>query len=167
MPKYRPFSTELRRGKMGTTDTRDGLYFPPTWSLLLAVLAGGGPFSIALIRIGIDMESPELIRYVLISSPLLCILMVAIAVCWASIPAERVVMQSVWCSLAMWVPLEALTYVVVSWELRRWNVFSLNNLPFLLLLLVCCSLVFALISAAFAMAIRTAIAFGKKPHRSG
>ncbi|HEU5350027.1 MAG TPA: hypothetical protein VFU55_00405 [Terracidiphilus sp.] len=152
---------------MALTDLRRRLCLPPIWSLIVALLIGGGSFSWALMRLGINIESPQLIHYVLLASPGLGILQVVIAMFWTDLPWIRVIAQGMWCGLAMWVPLEAITYVAVSWSLRSWSLFSFNNLPLLLVLLICWSLVIALISGLSSIAVRKVLKLGEQvrnPH---
>jgi hypothetical protein len=130
------------------------LSIPPVLSLVVALLLGGVPFSLFLMRLGIDIESPELIRYVLLGSPALSLLLIAIAFRWRPLSEKKEILYLLWWSIAMWVPAEAIGYICVSWPLRGWSVFSAYNLPFLLLLLVIWSTVLAFASALLVFLIR-------------
>lgn len=143
------------------------LSIPPVLSLVAALLLGGIPFSLFLMRLGIDIESPELIRYVLLGSPALSLLLIAIAFRWRPLSQKKEIFYFLWWSGAMWVPAEAIEYIYVSWQLRGWSVFSAYNLPFLLLLLVIWSAALGLASALLFFLIRQgAKVFGPSKSRS-
>ena len=142
------------------------LSIPPVLSLVVALLLGGVPFSLFLMRLGIDIESPELIRYVLLGSPVLSLLLVAIAFRWRPLSQKKEIIYILWWSVAMCVPAEAIEYICVSWQLRGWSVFSIYNLPFLLLLLATWSMALGLASAMLVFVLRKgAKVFGKSESR--
>jgi len=105
-------------------------------------------------RLGIDIESPELIRYVLLGSPELGLLLIAIAFSRRPLSQKKEICYLLWWSVAMWVPAEAIEYIYVSWQLRGWSVFSAYNLPSLLLLLAIWSIALGLVTALLLFLIR-------------
>jgi len=127
---------------------------PPVLSLVVALLVGGIPFSLFLMRLGIDIESPELIRYVLLGSPALGLLLIAIAFRWRPLSQKKEIFYLLWWSVAMWVPAEAIEYIYVSWQLRGWSIFSAYNLPLLLLLLAIWSIALGLVTALLLFLVR-------------
>ena len=110
-------------------------------------------FSLMLMRLGIDMESPEILRYILIATVPLS-LVVALALLssrqrsWAGLGAAAMLLSAITC-----VPLESLAYVVSLWSLRNTTVFHPSNLPTLLGILFGWSVVVAVLAMTAASAI--------------
>ena len=120
-------------------------------SALAGLLLGGLPFSLLLLRLGIDIESPQLLRYGLIATPYMVLLLVGILLVWKPV---RPLIGALELSTLIWVPLEACVYLMSSWGLRGWKVLEPSNLPFLLLMLFIWAGVTGAISALISVAIR-------------
>ena len=130
------------------------LYFPPAWAVLVALFAGGIPFSLFLGRLGSDIESPEFLRYLVLGSPWLFILLLLLIFRWRALPGIEATIYAIWSSVVMCLPAEGATYVWKAWGLWGWGVFLPYNLPFLLLILTIWSMVLALPSAAIVFVLR-------------
>ena len=124
---------------------------------LIVVACGGIPFSLCLLRLGIDMASPELLRYVLIASAPFVAILTSNALKFGN---RKEMLRSIeilkW-SFLMCVPLEALTYLYVAWGLKGADLFSPHELPTLVVMLSAWALILAVSSsilAAFIPALR-------------
>jgi hypothetical protein len=103
----------------------------------ISLATGGGlVFSWALMRLGSDMESPELLRYILIATlPLTLLLMLAL-IQFRVRSIRRTLFAGFVLSAIMCIPMESFAFVISEWSLRGSEVFERNHLPLLLLLLV-------------------------------
>jgi hypothetical protein len=131
-------------------------YIPPTWAILVSLLAGGIPFSLFLGRLGSDIGSPEFLRYLVLGSPWLFLLLILTIFRWRTLPWVEATIYAIWSGVVMCVPAEGATYVWKAWEFWGWGVFLPYNLPFLLLILTIWSMVLALPSAAIVFVLRRA-----------
>jgi hypothetical protein len=127
-------------------------------SSAIAALAGGLPFSLALLHLGADMASPELLRYALIASIPLSVVLIVVGVRFGSSRLLTLFGQTCLWSLIAWVPLEALTYLYSAWGLKGMTLFSREELPTLLLLLAIWSIFLAVPSTLLAFAVRAILA---------
>jgi hypothetical protein len=100
------------------------------------------------------MNSPELLRYVLIAS--LPLMLISIGLGWRFGNSRIAVLfaEIVWWSFIMWVPLEAISYICGSWSLHGRDLFSVDYLPLLMIVLTVWSLILAILAALFVVLIR-------------
>jgi hypothetical protein len=120
-------------------------------SFAASLLLGGLPFSLVLLRLGIDIESPQLLRYSLFATPYMVLLVSVILLMSKS---RRAWVSAMGLSIVSWVPLEACVYVISSWGLRGWKVFAPSNLTLLLLMLLIWAFVTGAVSALIALALK-------------
>jgi hypothetical protein len=132
-------------------------------SSAIALLGGGLPFSLALLHLGVDMASPELLRYALIASTPLSVVLIVIAVRFGDSRLLTLFGQVCLWSLIACVPLEAFTYLGSAWGLKGATLFSKQELPTLLLLLAFWSFIVAVPSTLVAMFIRARSATSHTP----
>jgi hypothetical protein len=119
-------------------------------SSAVALLAGGLPFSFALLHLGADMASPELLRYALIASIPFPVILIGIALKFGNSRFYILFGQVCWWSIIACVPLEAVTYLCSAWSLKEATLFSKDELPTLLLLLALWSVILAVPSTLLA-----------------
>ena len=93
-------------------------------------------------------------RYVLIASPELFLLLSAIGMSYGETGLGSLFGKVTRWSFLMWVPLESLAYIHGCWAIVRWDAFSSNRLPFLILLLSIWSVIAALLAALVVLLIR-------------
>ena len=121
----------------------------------IALLGGGLPFSLALLHLGADMASPELLRYALIASIPLSVVLIVIAAKFGDSRLLTLFGQVFLWSFIGCVPLEAFTYLCSAWGLKGATLFSKEELPTLLMLLAFWSLILAVPSTFVANFVRT------------
>jgi len=104
----------------------------------ISLATGGGlVFSWALMRLGSDMESPELLRYILIATlPLTLLLMLAL-IQFRVRSIRRTLFAGFVLSAIMCIPMESFAFVISEWSLRGSEVFERNHLP-LTVVAACC-----------------------------
>jgi hypothetical protein len=100
------------------------------------------------------MASPEFLRYALIASIPLSVLLIGIAMKFGSPRLLTLFGESCWWSLIACIPLEAFTYLHSAWGLKGTTLFSREELPTLLLMLAVWSLFLAVPSTLLAAAFR-------------
>jgi hypothetical protein len=127
-------------------------------SSAIALLVGGLPFSLALLHLGVDMTSPEFLRYVLIASIPLSVVLIGIALRFGSSRLFTLFGEVCWWGLIACVPLEAVTYLYCVWGLKGTTMFSWEELPTLLLMLAIWSFVLVVPSTLIAFAVRGILA---------
>jgi len=139
---------------------------PSRWWVLVCVVLGALPFSAALFRLGIDMESPELLRYLLIASPV--ILALIVIALWIQRPhsTRAAIFYALLLSFVICVPLQSTAYVASLWNLLSWDVFSYNNFPFLMMLLLVWSAVIGGVSGLTFLILRAVRAHHPSPARA-
>jgi hypothetical protein len=120
---------------MSKSGNRDGPTISFRTAAFLCVMLGGLPFSIFLFRLGEDMVSPEFLRYTLIATAPMEVLLSAVLFGRRQRSKSRVVFESVCLSMLQWVPLELTAFVASNWRLRGNDVFASYNLPPLLIFL--------------------------------
>jgi ThiF family len=81
------------------------------------------------------MASPELLRYALIATAPFVAILTGVALRFGSHRGMLRLAEVSWWSLLMCVPLEALTYLYSAWELKGEHLFSLDELPTLVVML--------------------------------
>ena len=123
-------------------------------SSAIALLVGGFPFSLALLHLGTDMESPELLRYASIASVPLSFVLIVNAMKFGSSRLFNLFGQVCWWSIITCVPLETLTYLYSAWGLKGTKLFSWQELPTLILMLAIWSIFLAVPSTLLAAAVR-------------
>jgi hypothetical protein len=119
-------------------------------SSAIALVVGGLPFSLALLHLGADMASPEFLRYALIASIPLSVVLIGIAMRFGNSGLFTLFGQVSWWSFIACVPLEAFTYLYSAWGLKGATLFSKEELPTLLLLLAFGSVILAVPSTLLA-----------------
>ena len=119
--------------------------------------AAGAVFSATLMRLGTDMESPETLRYILIGTVPMAIVLTLALVQLGRRSGRQVLIGAFGLSVVMCVPLESFAYVVSGWNLRGSEVFG-RDLPTLLLLLIAWGTVISLLAflAVFLFRVRSA-----------
>jgi hypothetical protein len=115
---------------------------------------GGLPFSFFLFRLGIDMESPEFPRYILVATPALMALLVTVVIAWSPIAKAHVLIDSIGLSALQWVPIEGIAFVISNWKLRGTEVFDPKHLPILLGILFIWAILAGISSAVFVLVLR-------------
>jgi hypothetical protein len=84
-------------------------------SSAIALLVGGLPPSLALLHLRADIASPEIIRYALIASIPLFVVLPGIVIRFGNCGLFSLFGQVCWWSLIACVPLEAFTYLYSAW----------------------------------------------------
>jgi len=135
-------------------------------SSVIALLVGGLPFSLALLHLGADIASPEFIRYALIASIPLLVVLLGIAIRFGNSGLFTLFGQVCWWSLIACVPLEAFTYLYSAWGLKGTTLFSKEELPTMLLLLAFWSLTLAVPSTLLAAVVALVRARSATSHSS-
>jgi hypothetical protein len=123
---------------MSETSSHEGQIISFKTAALLCLVLGALPFSVFLFRLGEDMVSPEFLRYTLIATAPLALLLTAVLFFRRRRLKLRVVLfESICLSALQWIPLELIAFVTSNWRLRGNEVFALYNFsPLLILLLV-------------------------------
>jgi len=127
---------------------------PSGVALAVCLLLGGGFSAILYFKLGIDIESAELLHYVLVATPVLMALLIATMLIWSLRVARQVFIDGMVLSACIWIPFEALAYVISAWGLRGWQVFGASNLPFFLMLLMIWSTATGLLAAVMVLVLR-------------
>ncbi|WP_260736181.1 hypothetical protein [Tunturiibacter lichenicola] len=96
------------------------------------------------------MASPELLRYSLIASAPLVVVLTGVAVRFGSRQGMARYAEVCWWSSIMCVPVEAITYLFCAWPLKGERLFSRDELPTLVALLAVWALVLAIPSSILA-----------------
>jgi hypothetical protein len=139
---------------MSETSSREGQFISFTTAALLCVTLGGLPFSIALFRLGEDMVSAEFLRYNLIATaPLALLLLAVLFYRRRRLKLRAVLLESISLSVLQWVPLESIAFVTSNWRLRGNEVFAPGNLSPLLILLLAWATVTGCVCAFAVMAL--------------
>lgn len=107
----------------------------------------GFVFSPMLMRLGIDIESPEILRYILIGTIPLTVVLLLILLRLRLQSTRHMFLAGFVLSGIMCVPLESLAYVSSNWGLRSIEVFRWGHLPMLLLLLLAWATVIGLMGS--------------------
>jgi hypothetical protein len=129
-------------------------YLPSGIALAICLLLGAGFSAVLYLKLGIDIESAELLHYVLVTTPVLMALLIATMLVWSLRIPRQVFIDGMVLSASIWIPFEALAYVISAWGLRGWQVFAASNLPFFLMLLVIWSTATGLVAAMMVLVLR-------------
>ena len=114
-------------------------------------------FSLLLLRLGIDIESPELLRYMLIATvPLAAVLAFAITGLRITSP-RHTVSAALLLGALMCVPLESAAYLISVWGLIGHGAFDSNHLPILIAILIGWTIVVALVASLGAYAVKVVL----------
>jgi hypothetical protein len=115
-------------------------------SAFCSVTISGLIFSVILLKLGTAIESPEVLRYILIGT-----LPLSVVVGFALLRFYRqlcvgVGFLAVFLSMIACMPMESIAYVLSAWEMRGLEIFNRSHLPTLIVLLFGWSVVIALLA---------------------
>lgn len=128
-----------------------------------SVVGAGLVFSVLLLRLGIDIESPELLRYMLIGIiPLAAVLAFATTTGLRITAARHTVSATLLLGALMCVPMESIAYLISVWGLIGHGAFASNHLPILIALLIGWTIVVALVASLGAFAVKCVLS-GRRP----
>jgi hypothetical protein len=129
----------------------------PGISAVASVVGAGLVFSLLLLRLSIDIESPEILRYMLIGTiPLAAVL--AFAITGLRITSARhTVAAALLLGALMCVPLESIAYLISVWGLIGHDAFDSNHLPILIAILIGWTIVVALVASLGAYAVKVVL----------
>jgi hypothetical protein len=129
-------------------------YLPSGIALAICLLLGAGFSAVLYHKLGIDIESAELLHYILVVTPVLMALLIATMLVWSLRIPRQVFIDGMVLSASIWIPFEVLAYVISAWGMRGWQVFAASNLPFFLILLVIWSTATGLVAAMMVLVLR-------------
>ena len=116
------------------------------FSALFSVTISGLIFSVILLRLGSAIESPEVLRYILIGTLPLSLVVAFALLCFYRHLCIGVGLLAMFLSMIACVPMESIAYVLSAWGLRGVEVFNRSNLPTLMGILFGWSVVVAILS---------------------
>lgn len=116
------------------------------FSAFCLVTMSGLAFSAILLRLGTAMESPEVLRYMLIGTLPMSIVVAFALLCFYRHLCVGVGLLAMFLSMLACIPMESIAYVHSAWPLHSVEVFNGSHLPALVGVLLGWSVVIAILA---------------------